>query len=111
MQITETTHGAVLVVKAGGPLIAEDAPAFKTKLLDAAQRNLGRIVLDASAIAYVDSIGIETLADLTEHLADGGRSLKLCGATPTVKQVLALTGWDESFEFFDDINVAVRSFL
>jgi anti-anti-sigma factor len=111
MEILETSQGAVIVLKPVGQLIAADANAFKAKATDAAKRSLGRIIVDASAIAFMDSRGIEVLADITDELSEGGRALKLCGANSTIRRVLELTGWGDSFEFYDDVNAGTRSFL
>lgn len=111
MEIQQHMHGAVTVLKPMGPLTQADADAFRTRAMEVIAGNLGRIVIDASAMAFVDSRGIEVLADLTEELGHSGRSLKLCAANQTVRQVLDLTGWGDAFEYFDDVNAAVRSYL
>ena len=111
MNIHEIQQGAVIVLKPVGPLTETDADTFKERAFAAAMKNLGRIIVDAEAIAFVDSHGVEALADVTEQLADGGRNLKLAGASATLKRILELTGWAHMFEFFDDTNTAVRSFL
>jgi anti-anti-sigma factor len=111
MEIQETNQGAVTVLKPGGPLTAADAEAFKQRALQVAGKSLGRLLVDASAIAFVDSQGLEALVDVTEALGEGGRSLKLCMAGITLCEVLELTGWADAFEFFDDVTSGVRSFL
>jgi anti-sigma B factor antagonist len=111
MKILELTKGAVLILKPGGPLTAADAEMFRERAMAASQQTLGRIVIDATAIACVDSRGLEVLLDVTEHMHQSGRALKLCGATPTVREVLNITGLADMFEHFDDTNEAVRSFL
>lgn len=111
MEILQQSQGAVMVIKPMGPLTEPDAEQFKTAAMEHVTRNMGRIVVDASSIAFLDSRGIEALADVTEELSQSGRALKLCGANSTVKQVLELTGWSDAFEYFDDVNGGVRSFL
>lgn len=111
MEILEHPHGAVLVLKPIGALVESDATAFRAKAFEVSTKMLGRMVVDASAIPYVDSSGVEALLDLTEKLGEGGRPLKLCSTPPTLRQVLELTGWIEAFELCDDVPVAVRSFL
>jgi anti-anti-sigma factor len=111
MEINEQSHGAVTVLKPMGPLLNPDAEQFKKRALDVVARNLGRLVIDASAIAFVDSCGVEALADVTEKIGQSGRALKLCAANPTVLRVLELTGWNDAFEYFEDVNSGVRSFL
>ena len=111
MRINEKRQGAVAVIQGAGPLGAEDAEQLGKLVTDAAATNLGRVVLDMSAIAFVDSRGLEILLDLAERAAEGGRTLKLCATNKTVRQVLELTGLVSSFEYFDDTHSAVRSFL
>ncbi len=111
MEIIEQTHGAVMVLKPVGPLVEDGADAFRKHALAAATNNLGRVVVDATAIAFLDGRGIECLVDVTEQMAESGAQLKLCGMNTTVQQALDLTGWSEAFESFDNVNAAVRSFM
>jgi anti-anti-sigma factor len=111
MEIQEQSQGAVVVLKPVGTLTEGDADVFRERVMTAAGKNMGRVIVDASGVTFVDSRGIEALVDVTEHLGDGGRVLKLCGNNANLKQVLELTGWASAFEFFDDSSAAVRSFL
>jgi anti-anti-sigma factor len=72
---------------------------------------MGRIVIDATLVAYVDSPGLELLVQTTDQMAHSGRSLRLAGATETLREVLELTGVGDRFEHYADVNTAVRSYL
>ncbi len=111
MDVHEQQHGAVMVLKPDGPLAGADVEPVKGRLLQTLKENLGRIVLDASAVPFVDSIGLEALVDVTNEMAHSGQALKLCAVNETVRQVLELTGLSPQFEHFEDVNSAVRSFL
>lgn len=111
MEIHEQRHGAVTVLKPQGPLCTADAEDFSRRVGEVMSRTLGRLVVDASGIPYVDSQGLEALVKATEELSEGGRSLRLCGAGETLREVLDLTGLADKFEHYQDINTAVRSFL
>jgi anti-sigma B factor antagonist len=111
MEIQEQQQGAVVVLKPVGPLIQAEAEPFRARMQEALGRSLGRVVLDASAIPFVDSAGLEALVDFTERLADGGRALKLCGASEMLREIFELTGWGDAFEYFADAASAARSFL
>ncbi len=99
------------MLKPHGALISSDAEQFRARLEEARAKSFGRIVIDASSITYVDSTGLETLVDVTEELADSGHALKLCGLNETIRDVLDLTELISLFEFYEDINSAVRSYL
>jgi len=111
VEIQEQRHGAVTVIKPQGPVCQADAEAFGKRMQDVLGRSLGRFVVDASAIAYVDSQGLEVMVQATDELAQSGRALRLCGAGDTLREVLDLTGLIERFELYEDVNAAVRSFL
>lgn len=111
MEIQQQRHGAVTVLKPHGALIRSDAAAFRVKLEEARAESFGRIVVDASAIPYIDSEGLEMLVEVSETLAESGLALKLCGLNETLREVLDLTELLTLFEYFEDINSAVRSYL
>jgi anti-sigma B factor antagonist len=111
MEIQEQIQGAVTVIKPAGPLTQADAEQFRANVLEVAGRSAGRFVIEVSSIAFIDSVGVETLVDLTEKLGESGQALKLCAANDTLREVLDLTGWSDAFEFYDDLNKGVRSFL
>ena len=111
MKITEQLQGAVTVIRPEGPLIGTDAAMLKQKLLNTLGQTLGRLVLDLSAIPYVDSTGLEALVDVSEEMSRGGQSLRVCSMNKTVREVLELTDLSSAFDHFDDTNTAVRSFL
>lgn len=111
MQIEQHQHGAVTVIKPAGLLTQAGADELRSCALEAKTRSLGRMVLDASSVAFVDSRGLEVLVDVADELARSGRALKLCGASDLLNDILRLTGLSARFEHFEDVNAAVRSFL
>lgn len=111
MRIEEHRHGAVTVLAPSGPLVQDDARAVRDRALAIAQRALGRLVLDAAAVAYADSAGLEALLDISEALAESGQALRLAAANETLREVLELTEIAGLFEHYEDVNSAVRSFL
>ncbi len=111
MKVEEQLHGAITVLLPDGPLTGDDADQFKQHALDVVQRSLGRCVIDASSVPYVDSRGLEVLVDINDQMSQTGQALRLCGATDTVSLAMELTGLSPAFEYFSDVPDAVRSFL
>src|SRR5262245_37034302 len=111
MEITDKTKGAGKVLRPRGPRGQAEAEAFRRKAVETARAAMGRLVIDASGIAYVDSRGLEVLAELSDELAAGGQTLRLCGVNETVREVLDLTDLASLFEHYEDANSAVRAFL
>ena len=111
MRINEQRQGAITVLKPDGALTTTDAEDFSGAVTRALAANLGRVVVDLSAVPFIDSRGLEVLLDLTEATSRGGRALKLCGLNKTLREVLELTDLVAQFEHFDDTHSAARSFL
>jgi len=111
MEIHEQRKGAVTVLMPDGPLIGDDADTFRERAIMIFGRSLGRVVVDASKLAFVDSKGIEALVDVNEHISQSGQALKLCNTNKTICEVLSLTEMTSLFEQYEDVNAAVRSFL
>jgi anti-anti-sigma factor len=111
MDIEQQRQGAVTVLKPKGPLVADDAEEFKIHLAEAFTSSLGRFVVDAAEIPFVDSRGLEVLVESAGELAQSGRAMKLCSVGGTLREVLELTGLDSLFEFHEDVNAGSRSFL
>src|SRR5690349_15848535 len=99
--------GAACVLRPSAALAEADVAAFRQLADDASRRCAGRVVLDASSIPYVDSAGLEALLDVTEALGKAGRSLKICCANATIRQILRITGIAGSFELYDEVNAGV----
>lgn len=111
MEIVEHNHGAVTVIRPVGPLARPEADELLGRMRDVRARSLGRLVLDASGISYVDSRGLEVLVEVADELAQGGQGLKICGANDVLREVFELTELTPAFQHFEDANAAVRSFL
>ncbi|MBX3380358.1 MAG: STAS domain-containing protein [Phycisphaeraceae bacterium] len=111
MEIREQQHGAVKAISPQGPLCQADAAEFQKVASGMLSATMGRCVVDLTATPYLDSQGLESLLSLSETLSDSGQLLKLCGVCETVREILELTDLASSFEQFEDITTAVRSFL
>lgn len=111
MMLEEHNAGAVTVLRAVGSLSGEDTAGFTQRGEALIGASLGRFIVDASRITFVDSAGLEGLLTLSDRLEATGQSLRLCGAGETLREVLEITGLSGNFEFYADVNSAVRSFL
>lgn len=111
MKVIAEQCGGVAVMRPEEPITWANAEEFKTEMNEAIEKNLGRIILDAASVSYVDSKGLGVLVELSQALAQSGKTLKICHMNETMSQVIELTGLRPLFECFVDTNSAVRSFL
>ena len=60
---------------------------------------------------FLDSAGLEALLDLAGRLREEGGSLRLANPNALCREVLVLTGLDQSIPVHDNLAGAGRSFL
>ncbi len=111
MEFNEQKQGAVVVFRPSGAITGDDAGVFAGRFRTAMNTSMGKCVLDAAEISYIDSAGLEALLDLSDEMNDLGRGLKISHVNDTLRETFELTNIASAFEYFDDINAAVRSFL
>ena len=88
------------------PLLSEFANTVTT-LLGAGER---KVLLDMSAVTYVDSATIGCLMDLYRQASAAGGALKLSGVQKRVETMLTMTGAQNFLEIHADEASAVKSF-
>ena len=83
---------------------------FASAATDLIAKGEKRIVLDLSAVNYVDSATIGCLMDLYRQASAAGGSLKLAGVQKRVETMLTMTGAQNFIEVHPDEPSAVKSF-
>ncbi|MEM1071889.1 MAG: STAS domain-containing protein [Planctomycetota bacterium] len=110
MQIDESSQAAVTILAPKGAVVGTDASGLAERFRAAASSASGRVVIDLAHVSFVDSLGLETLADLGDEMSTLARTLKLAAANQTLREVLDLTGVGGMCELYDDVSAAVRSY-
>jgi anti-sigma B factor antagonist len=97
MNLTLEQHGDAMVVHAMDSRIdAAGAIQFKDKMREITAGASGRVVLDLSRVAFLDSSGLGAVVAVRKLLGPD-RQLELAGLTPTVEKVFKLTRMDSVF--------------
>ena len=111
MNITTDRTNNVAVIRIGEarlmyPLLSEFSSAV-TQLIAAGER---KVVVNLSAVGYVDSATIGCLMDLYRQASAAGGSLKLAGVQKRVETMLTMTGAHNFIQLFADEASALQSF-
>ena len=107
---TENTNG-VAIVRVGEsrlmyPRLSEFANVV-TQMIASGER---KVLVDLSAVGYVDSATIGCLMDLYRQASAAGGALKLAGVQKRVETMLTMTGAHNFLEMHADEASAVTSF-
>ncbi len=75
----------------------KDHQEFRRLLTEVLERKPGRVKVDLSALAMVDSAGLGLLVILNERVKQGGGSVTLSRPNEDVKRLLAIVEFDKLF--------------
>lgn len=107
MDVTEETRGGVLVLRVGEPrLDAAKAPGLRDELVRRVDAGHTALVLDLSAVEFMDSSGLGALVSCLKRLGARG-TLSVVGAKGAVARLFQLTRMDKVFALHDDLETAV----
>ncbi|MBI2186317.1 MAG: STAS domain-containing protein [Acidobacteria bacterium] len=111
MNLTTDRVQGVSIVRVNEPRLLypllSDFAASVTSLINAGER---RLLIDLSAVTYVDSATIGCLMDLHREAAAVGGTLKLAGVQKRVESMLTMTGARDVLEVHPDEPSALKSF-
>lgn len=109
MQIRTEVSGDMLVVTAMEDRIdAAGAIQFKERMREAVANPAPRVVLDLSAVTFLDSSGLGAVVAVMKLLGPS-RKLELAGLTPTVEKVFRLTRMDTIFTIHPHVPRGLRN--
>lgn len=91
--IASRDEGSTTVVAVAGELDVHTAPELEAALEAAPAR--ARIVVDCTAVGFMDSTGLSVFVAAQERARGGGGGLGVVIAEPSVRKVFSITGVDE----------------
>jgi anti-sigma B factor antagonist len=109
MHLSSTRSGDLQIVKVEDPRIdAAVAIQFKDSMRAEVAEGVHRVVLDLSAVAFIDSSGLGAIVAVMKQL-DKDQQLDLAGLTSAVDKVFRLTRMDSVFAIYPSVDAAMLS--
>jgi anti-sigma B factor antagonist len=111
MPLTVRQDGSITVLTVEGDLVIGDPEAlFKKTVTRLLEEGHTRLLVDLSAVRFLDSSGLGALVRaMTTSQSEGGQT-KLVGAGPQVRKLLEMTKLDSVFEMYENLETAASSF-
>jgi anti-sigma B factor antagonist len=97
------------VLEVGGEIDVASAPEFERSLSDFISKTPEIIVVDMSAVSFIDSTGLGVLVGAEAEVRENGKNLRLVVTQPHITKLLELTGLDAVFTVLSDTNDAVKT--
>ncbi len=97
------------VVGVTGELDVSTAPRLRGRIVDIATDGATHVVLDLTAVEFIDSTGLGVIVGSLKRLRGLGGDLRLAGADRGVQRVFEMTGLDKVMPMHASANEAMVS--
>lgn len=97
------------VVTIAGEVDIYTAPRFKESMLELLDTGVRKIIVDLSAVTFIDSTALGVLIGGLRRVSDAGGAMALVVATSPVERVLTITGLDRVFTIRDTRTAALEA--
>ena len=105
MAIQKWSDSITVVELCGEPQFSDEL----TTLLEVQEQTPSDVVVNFSAVSFINSSNVAKLLRLRKQLMSTDRRLILCGVNAQVWGVFLVTGLDKIFEFTNDISTALAT--
>jgi anti-anti-sigma factor len=110
MNITESSRNNISIFALDGRINSQSAAMLEETLQTMSATGNVRMILDLSAVTYISSSGLRTLAAILTQNRGSGGDLLLVTPTRKIQRVFQIIGFDNFFNMFDTVESAVQAF-
>jgi anti-sigma B factor antagonist len=111
MDLVVATEGEIKIIRVRKEKLTYDTlESINQQLLNIIEEGNYNLILNLSAVTYIDSYCAGFLMDIYRKLFNKAGHLKLVGLNPRVRNVLTLVRIDKVVDVFDNEEDAVNSF-
>lgn len=100
--------GDVIIIHCEGRIVYREEAAALSRVVGEALQDTREVILDFEGVHSIDSAGLGELV-LAHMSAEGqGKTVKLSGARPHVRELLELTNLTSVFEMYPSLEEAIE---
>lgn len=103
LEIDVVNEGTWRVVRVCGEVDLNSSPELREAVLEAVDEH-GRVGIDLSAAAYMDSSGVATMVEALKAAAEKDGTFVLVRPSPAVRKVLSLSRLDMLFDIREELT-------
>jgi anti-sigma B factor antagonist len=107
-QLEEQRASGALVLAAAGELDLATAPALRNRLDAAVDAGAERIVLDLTAVSFIDSVAMAVIIHARTRLGDAGRLAVVIPSGTYPRLVLEIAGLPRCLDLFETREAALE---
>lgn len=110
MDIQVEQKGAVAILRCAGSLDAETVAKFKRTAQGLFEQGVGRFVLDAQELTFIDSMGLGALISLMRRVRQQDGEVKVAGLSRDVHSIFEITRLHRVFDICGSAAEACQKF-
>lgn len=110
MKMVQAQLNDVLVCTAEGEININTAVQLRKDFDEIIKSNNKKVLMNFSAVSYVDSSGLATLIEMLQRLKKTGGKLRICNMDQKVKNIFEVTKLYKFFEIFETQDLALKDF-
>ena len=111
MKVRTQDYSDVTVVELQGELEADFTELLQDTITDIVAKHKVGIVLDMSAVGFIDSQGLELLLWVWDYCHQNKTQLRLAGLDENCAKILEITRLENEFDRYAELAEAVKSFV
>ena len=100
---------AARIFQIEGELDMNSAPMVRAQLAAAIAQKAPRLLLDLSALTYIDSSGLALFIESLQRIQDYGGRLVLFGLRDSVRRIFEIARLDQVFQLFPTQEAALAA--
>ncbi|GAB2483951.1 anti-sigma factor antagonist BldG [Jatrophihabitans fulvus] len=109
LSVSRQSVGGFPVVAVSGEVDVYSAPALKDSLTELLQGGVSTVVVDLTAVSFLDSTGLGALVEARSATTDAGGALPLVCTQERILKLFAITGLDGVFSIHASVDDAVAA--
>ena len=109
LQLQCRQEAPVTIISLHGRLDGNSSREFEAFMAAHLAGDAPQIVLDSSNLVFISSAGLRELMLLARKLGKRGGKASIIGASPLIRETLAMTGIDGLFHFTNDLEAAKKA--
>ena len=109
MNVAVRKDGRAEVVEVRGQVDLYTSPRMREALVGLAGRKAPAVLVDLSAVEYMDSSGVATLVEGLQLAKQYGGQFKLAGLSPAIRDVFRFARLEKVFEIYEDVPSAIKA--
>lgn len=107
LSVSQTSAGNVPILAVTGEVDVYSAPELKDRIGEIIQAGQSTLIVDLSAVAFLDSTGLGALVEARSATAEAGGSLPIVCTQERILKLFTITGLDGVFSIHPDVSAAV----